>query len=272
MSVTSAASLRAVEFTAERNMAMLDDCSPLAKKLNDVRAFGGYTRYSERELNNGVPGLPVYNDSGMPLASILEENLEEALSSGAGPPLDELFGTKTFAPDQRLLGGLWEATFICVVCSILYALWTYEGRSQNVPDVAAMVASSAGSLGIVARSFSARGYLGVVYAGHVSSGVVNLRLFCSGSINKMRRSVGMHEKPGYIGSCIRNFASLVLSFLALALFAVESVLNVVQFVLHLVIGAENDQSWALGKGIVRCGKRIVVLPVMQKRIIRAIDR
>lgn len=263
----SAASERAAFFAEANEAARFEALCPADQMLHGVRAPGGFTRFSELDINaNAIPCMPISGGRGLPLASLLEETVEAALEGGPGPS-QEFFAK--FETDERLLWrGVWEATMAVVMGSILYCLWRYHGRSQSLTEMITVLISGAGSLGIVARSFSARGYLGAVYAGRVGSGVVDLRLVSAGSVNAFfSKAGGVCAASGYAARAFRVCVLLAIAAPALLLLSLASLVAVFRYVFHLVVGSENDGSWVLRTGVLRSRGRLMVLPFLQKRVV-----
>ncbi|CAN0418624.1 unnamed protein product [Pylaiella littoralis] len=235
----SGASGRALKFARKQREDKEQALPPVEKRLHRAKTAGGFT----------------------PLAGLVEEAVEEALGGGAGP--SDTF-RDNFDGNGRLFRGIWETTYLIVVGSILWALWAYEGSSPSVPDVITVVVSAAGSLGIVARAFSARGYIGVIYRGHVGSGIVDLHLVSAGNLDAFFSRWGVCRSWSS-GRAVRDaVAFVILSPLVLGL-VLSSMTKVVHFVFHLVVGTENNGSWELGTGVLRYRDRVVVLPFMEKR-------
>lgn len=253
---SGAASGRAMDFDLELKATRKDALSPVARMLHMASTAGGYTRFSDNATaaSKEVYCNVVIAGTGLPLASLVEEAIEEALGGGAGPPdgFQKLFEGN----HRRLFRGVWEATYLLVVGSLIFALWAYEGSSPNVTDLITVVVSAAGSLGVVARAFSARSYLGVIYGGHVGSGIVNLSPVSTSDLCR-----GMT-----LGSAMTDCALLVMALPFLLLYAIRSVAKVVRFVVYLVVGSEDNGSWVLGTGVLRYRDWVIAVPFMEKRV------
>lgn len=260
----SGASGRAWKYGTEEKAKQVEALDPVEKELHRARVAGGFTRKSDLALTEEgeVHCNVVTKGRGLPLASLVEEAVEEALGGGAGPPVSF---QDNFEGDSRVFHWFWELTYLSVVGSILFALWAYEGRSPSVPDLITLVVSAAGSFGIVARAFCARGYIGVMYRGHVGSGIVDLRVHSASKLDALLGRLGTCKSHGS-RRAVLDLAILLIGFPVVLLFALESATTIVRYVFHLIVGGETNRSWVSGTGVLRYRDRVVVIPFMEKRL------
>lgn len=263
----SNASSRAADFNRKMKTDRHEALSPLERQLDRMRTAGGYTDVVPEEVHYIAPEEVHCNiiakGDGLPLAGFVEEAVEKAIGGGAGPP--DSFKESFEDGNNRIFHGVWELSFFLVVGSLLFAMWKYEGSSQSTTDLITVVASAAGSLGIVARSFSARAYLGVIYSAHVGSGIVSLRLVSACTIDAMYRSMGLGTSKGWKRN-LCDAVALVVAFPVVVILAVSGLTKVASFLATIIVGSDNNGSWVMGKGIVRYGDTVMVVPVIEKRV------
>lgn len=245
----------------DRNLSKENISSKDKKTSNGGKSINSLARLSHRPsfmVHKKVPCKPIRRGWGLPLASLVDQKIEEVLQGGAGTP-DNL---EYFADDQDLFPMVWEIVFILVVGSIIYALWVYQGSSTNVTDFITLALSSTGAVGIITRAFSARNYCGVVYNGQLASGIVDLQVFSIGELYK--------SAFGLSGIFAKAFL-LVAGLPALVVFALASVIHIVRFVYNLVLPRGNNGTWVLGRGVIRFCSKLVVIPFIEKRVVRGGD-
>lgn len=246
----------------DRFMSKENQASPSAEVINkrDSKDRAGETveglsHHPSYMLHKGVPCKPIGRGWGLPLASLVDQKIEEALQGGAGVPENLEF----FEHDRDLLPMIWEITSLLVAGSIIYTLWVYQGCSTNVTDFITLALSSTGTVGIITRAFSARNYCGVVYNGQLASGIVDLQVFSFGELYK--------SAFGLSGVYAKAFL-LIAGLPALVVLALSSVVHIALFGYNLVLPRGNNGTWVLGRGVIRFGTRLVVIPFIEKRVVR----